>query len=104
MKILALEFSSERRGVAALDTESGALGRAEETGGRTVFGLVEQALASAGLEREQIELLAIGLGPGSYTGIRGALATAQGWQLARRINVVGVSSVDCLAAQAQSAG
>ncbi len=104
MKILALEFSSELRSVAALDTETGALGRAEERGGRTVFAAVERALRAAALEREAIELLAVGLGPGSYTGIRGALAAAQGWQLALGAKVVGVSSVDCLAARTQGEG
>ena len=44
--------------------------------------MIEEALREAGLEREQIEVLAVGLGPGSYTGIRVALSLAQGWQLA----------------------
>jgi len=48
--------------------------------------LVERALAEAKVERGQIECVAVGLGPGSYTGIRGAIALAQGWQLARGSN------------------
>ena len=46
------------------------------------FGLVEDALRQAQLDRAQIECLAIGLGPGSYNGMRLAIAVAQGWQLA----------------------
>src|SRR5207244_1717411 len=45
--------------------------------------------------------------PGSYTGIRSAIALAQGWQLAcgsGQIRLLGVSSVECLAAQAQVDG
>ena len=68
------------------------------------LGLVEQALREAALEREQIDCIAIGLGPGSYTGIRCAIALAQGWQIARSINLLGVSSIECLAFQAQRAG
>ena len=45
--------------------------------------MIEDVLARSQMEREQIEVLAVGLGPGSYTGIRVALSMAQGWQLAR---------------------
>ena len=47
-------------------------------------------------------MIAVGLGPGSYTGIRAAIALAQGWQLARGVKLLGVSSVESLAAQAQA--
>jgi tRNA threonylcarbamoyl adenosine modification protein YeaZ len=99
MKILAVEFSSERRSVAVV--EAGAvLGRAVVDGGRAAISLVEAALQQAGCEREEIETIAVGLGPGSYTGIRGAVAFAQGWQLSRAVNLLGLSSVECLAAGA----
>lgn len=102
MKILALEFSSTQRSVAVL-TDGFVRGVAIQTGGRATqaFHLIERALAESQLEREQIECLAIGLGPGSYTGIRAAIALAQGWQLARDIRILGISSVECLAAEAQ---
>jgi tRNA threonylcarbamoyl adenosine modification protein YeaZ len=110
MTILALEFSSPQRSVAVLQggTDAGplALGEAIEAGGRSTnaLGLVEEALRQAQLEREQVECLAIGLGPGSYTGIRLAIALAQGWQLVRPVQLLGVSSAECLAAQAQAEG
>jgi len=105
MKILAVEFSSEQRSVAVL-ADGRVCGAATETATRTTraFGLVSQALAGAGFEREQVECLAIGLGPGSYTGIRSAIALAQGWQLARPVRLLGVGSVECLAAGAQAQG
>ncbi len=101
MKILAVEFSSEQRSIAVLDGEK-LFGLAVETGGRAVISLVERALQEAKTEREQIECLALGIGPGSYTGIRGAIALAQGWQLGRAVKTIGISSVECLAAQAQT--
>src|SRR6476620_717256 len=70
-------------------------------GGRAAIELVEKALAHAKVEREQIECIAVGIGPGSYTGIRGAISLAQGWQLARGVKLLGISSVECVAAQAQ---
>lgn len=55
------------------------------------------------MEREQIECLVVGLGPGSYTGIRAAISIAQGWQLARGVKLLGVSSAEAIAAEAQAA-
>ena len=104
MKILAIEFSSERRSVA-ICSEVEVLGRAEETGGRTAraFSAIERALNAAKLQREDIECIAVGLGPGSYAGIRSAISLAQGWQVARNVRVLGISTVECLATQAQTA-
>jgi tRNA threonylcarbamoyl adenosine modification protein YeaZ len=108
MKILAIEFSSDQRSVALFNAGS-VLGAAVETATRDThaLALVTQALAQARLEREAVECLALGLGPGSYTGIRSAIALAQGWQLAvgeSRVKLLGLSSVACLAAEAQSQG
>src|SRR5438477_5326533 len=101
MKILALEFSSNLRSVAVID-DGRASGRAQEPGARAsrALGLVESALREAELEREQVDCLAVGLGPGSYTGTRSAIALAQGWQLALGTRILGISSVECLAAAA----
>src|ERR1017187_7677223 len=110
MKILAVEFSSAQRSAAVWESGGDAcatavlLGRAQEIAGQRQLGLVEEALAEAGCGREHIGVLAVGLGPGSYTGIRGAIALAQGWQLGREIKLLGISSVECLAAQAQAEG
>jgi tRNA threonylcarbamoyl adenosine modification protein YeaZ len=107
---LALEFSSPQRSVAVLQERADGrllcVGEAIETGARSMkaLGLVEEALRQAQVEREQIECLAVGLGPGSYNGIRLAIALAQGWQLARPVQLLGLSSAECLAAQAQAEG
>ena len=105
MKILAVEFSSETRSVALVEG-SRVLGRAAQAGGRDTrsFALIEAALQEAGLKREAVECIAVGLGPGSYAGVRASIALAQGWQLARDVRVLGVGSIECLAAQAHAAG
>jgi tRNA threonylcarbamoyl adenosine modification protein YeaZ len=108
MKILALEFSSEQRSVA-IAVNGEVRGSAKETALRATrathaFAMIEQALAEAKLEREEIECLAVGIGPGSYHGIRAAIALAQGWQLAAPVKLLGISSVECLAAEAQAQG
>jgi len=68
------------------------------------FSMIERALEGAGIARGDIERIAIGIGPGSYTGIRAAIAIAQGWQLATEVQLLPISSVECLAAQAQADG
>ena len=105
MKTLALEFSSGRRSVAVL-VDGIVRGEAQEAGGRhtRAFAMMDAALRSAKIEREEIELIAVGLGPGSYTGIRSAIAIAQGWQAAGSVKLAGVNSVEAMAAQAHAEG
>jgi tRNA threonylcarbamoyladenosine biosynthesis protein TsaB len=117
MKILALEFSSLQRSVAVIETtvpknradRPDGVNEIVQTGGvgSNLLGLIDAALQQAGVEREQIEVLAIGLGPGSYSGIRRAIAVAQGWELARsggHLKLLGIGSTDCLGMQAQEEG
>jgi tRNA threonylcarbamoyladenosine biosynthesis protein TsaB len=109
MTILALEFSTERRSVAVVDAAEAArpqVRASAQSSDRAVGGLrlVEQALAEAGVSLADIGAVAVGLGPGSYTGIRVALAMAQGWQLARGVETRGVYSATCVAHQAAARG
>jgi tRNA threonylcarbamoyladenosine biosynthesis protein TsaB len=109
MRILALEFSSRVRSVAAWDSggaEARPPGVARESEARAtpVFSLIETALGETGLRREDIQQLAVGLGPGSAMGIRAAIAVALGWCLARGVTVAGVNSLDVLAAGLHAAG
>ncbi len=110
MKILALEFSTNHRGVALLDGPAGASPQASEVRvlaqqlattpkDACALELIDATLAAAQTEREAVDGLAVSLGPGSYTGIRIAIALAQGWQLGRPIQTLGISVIDCLAAQ-----
>ena len=105
MTILALEFSTEQRSVAC-SRDGLVLGAAKETGGRSTQAifLIQQALKQAAVSPADIEVIALGLGPGSYTGIRAALAVAAGWHLMRPVQFFGLSSVACLAVQAQTEG
>lgn len=113
MKILALEFSSPQRSVAIVQSPPSAglhaapsVSEVIETGGRATkaIGMIEEALHDGQLEREQIDCVAVGLGPGSYSGIRAGIAFAQGWQLARNVKLLGISSVECIANQASADG
>ncbi len=68
------------------------------------FAMITNVLEQANIESQDIERIVVGLGPGSYTGIRAGIAMAQGWQLAHDVQLLGVSSVEAIAAQAQADG
>jgi tRNA threonylcarbamoyladenosine biosynthesis protein TsaB len=59
--------------------------------------LVEEALDAAGAGWDDIERIAVGVGPGSFTGLRLGIATARGLAQARGLPLVGVSSLAALA-------
>ena len=65
---------------------------------------IDAALAEHGVAREDIACVAVGRGPGSFTGVRIAMATAKGIASALEVPLVGVSSLDAVAWNAWAAG
>ena len=59
--------------------------------------LAEAALTDAGLTAAMLDLVAVSVGPGSFTGVRAGLALAHGIALAAGIPLVGVSVGEALA-------
>lgn len=64
---------------------------------------VDALLREAGAEPGDLDAIAVGIGPGSFTGVRIGVATARGLSLALGIPVAGVSTLDALAAGAPGA-
>jgi tRNA threonylcarbamoyladenosine biosynthesis protein TsaB len=63
-------------------------------------GLLQQA----GIMPEELSVIAVALGPGSFNGIRVALATAKSLAFSLRIPLVGVPTLDCSAWGSRAAG
>lgn len=66
------------------------------------FALISDCLKAGQADRRDVNRIAVGLGPGSYTGVRVGISIAQGWQIATGVKLVGVSSADAIAEQARS--
>ncbi|MBZ5737569.1 tRNA (adenosine(37)-N6)-threonylcarbamoyltransferase complex dimerization subunit type 1 TsaB [Nocardioides mangrovi] len=66
--------------------------------------LIERALADAGLVRQDLTAIAVGVGPGPFTGLRVGLVTARTLGFVLEIPVYGACSLDVLAIEAVDTG
>lgn len=103
MNLLAIETSTEACSVAVY--AGGQVFERHELAPRRHTQLVlpwaEQLLAEAGLARSQLDAIAVGRGPGAFTGVRLAIAITQGLALALDRPVLPVSTLAVLAMQGQ---
>jgi tRNA threonylcarbamoyladenosine biosynthesis protein TsaB len=65
-----------------------------------ILPMIESLLGAAGISRRQIDAVAVGRGPGAFTGVRLAISVAQGLALGLDIPVMPVSSLAALAQEA----
>jgi len=72
--------------------------------GAKLLALVHEALREAGAGWDDVERIAVGVGPGGFTGLRLGLATARALAQARGLPLAGVSSLRALAAGAPREG
>jgi len=102
MKLLAIETATEACSVALwIDGEvHERFGVAPRQHAELALPWAEQLLADAGVVRSQLDAIAVGRGPGAFTGVRLAVALAQGIALALDRPVVPVSTLAALAMQA----
>ncbi|WP_341894250.1 tRNA (adenosine(37)-N6)-threonylcarbamoyltransferase complex dimerization subunit type 1 TsaB [Ferrovibrio terrae] len=107
MKLLGIDTALNACSVAIVDGDAilacvvsaGGKGNAER-----LLPLLEQARRAAGIELADLDGIAATIGPGSFTGIRTALATARALGLALHKPVWGITTTDVLAAAAAQPG
>jgi tRNA threonylcarbamoyladenosine biosynthesis protein TsaB len=71
---------------------------------QVLLTMVQEVLAQASLELRDIDAVAVGQGPGSFTGLRIGVGVAQGLAYGVNCPMIGVSSLDALAHQANVDG
>ena len=74
------------------------------THSKRLLGSIDHIMQNCGIGWNDIDGIAISLGPGSFTGLRIGLSTAKGLAMAAGLPLIGVSSLDGLAAQLPYAG
>lgn len=100
MRILALDAALARCAAAVvLDDETVAVREAAATQGHAALlpAMARNVLAEAATAAASLDLVAVTVGPGSFTGIRAGLALAHGIALAAGVPVVGVTVGEALA-------
>jgi tRNA threonylcarbamoyladenosine biosynthesis protein TsaB len=99
MIVLGIETSTPQTSVA-LGTEREILGKVSLTGAARqefVTPALEQLLTWTGLELSQLGGVAVGVGPGLFTGLRVGIETAKSLAQVLSIPIVGITSLDALA-------
>jgi len=104
MNLLAIETATERLSLAV--SVAGVVHeRTLDAGQRhaeIVLGEIDALLARAGLRIGDLDGIAYGAGPGSFTGLRIACGVAQGLAAARALPVVGVGTLAAIAEAARA--
>ena len=103
-RVLALETATHFAGIAIVElpcTQRGTwaefiISNSRENGER-IMTLIDRLLKDVNLELKDIDLLAAGIGPGLYTGIRCGLAIMKGLSIATQKPLVGISTLDTIA-------
>jgi len=107
VKILALDTCLDACSVAVCEDGSALAARSEvmQRGHQERLApMAAEVMAEAGQDFDQLELIAVTVGPGSFTGLRVGLAFAKGLALALDISCVGVGALEALAASEGGAG
>jgi tRNA threonylcarbamoyl adenosine modification protein YeaZ len=101
--VLILAFDTATSSATSALVRDGAVLGVRTTTPVRVLEDVDALLAAAGIEARELDALAVGIGPGSFTGVRMGLAAARGLALALDIPVAGVSTLAALGTGAPDA-
>ena len=97
MKTLAFDTSTKFLTIAFLEEEEVKAQFHEDVGishSELLVPKIKEMLGGLGWEIEDIALICVGLGPGSFTGLRIAAATVKGLAASMEVKLVGVPTMD----------
>ena len=100
MSILAIDTSTQVSSVAVVSDGKLAAEltmQAKLTHSETLLPHIEEVLGMANQKKEELEGIAVSLGPGSFTGLRIGLATAKAMAYALKLPIIGVPTLRALA-------
>lgn len=100
MRILGIESSSRRGSVALLENDrlvASAAHEQQNAHAERLLPLLEQLLADAGWPKSSLDRLGVGVGPGSFTGLRAGIALAEGLSVGLDRPLWGVGSLLAMA-------
>jgi tRNA threonylcarbamoyladenosine biosynthesis protein TsaB len=105
MRFAAIETSTEWCSVAVWrDGEIAALERrAGNRHSELALPMLETLMKNQGLDFSELDSLAFGAGPGSFTGLRIACALVQGLAFGRGLPVIGISTLEAVAQESGAA-
>ena len=111
MRVLSIDTSHATGSVALVEVGDSpwsaeviatASARVSNAHGESLLPLIEGVLRAAGTSLAAVDLVAVGVGPGSFTGTRIGVATAKGLALGAGKPLRGVEAFDALAASARA--
>jgi len=101
MQILALEMSTQQGSVGWIENDRAPFFRAFANN-RKHSGLFFESLRDCLKQNGQPEMIVVGLGPGSYAGVRIAIATAVGLRATSGAKLIGLPSIGAIETEAKN--
>ena len=103
MKILAYDTSSDILTAALFESEHKIAEYASPSFTRhssTLVPALQKMLSGGGFSLDEVDVLVVGLGPGSFTGLRVGITTAKIFGTVCKMKIIGVSSLEAIAWEA----
>lgn len=99
MKLIAFDCSTDTLALGVFSSGKKVAGECTSSGrhSATLAPAIERALKKSKLDLNDLDIIALGIGPGSFTGLRVAVVTAKALSYASKKKIIGVPSLEAIA-------